>query len=197
MIRGHDQPLSSTLTLAPSIAEMDQAAQWLASGRVIDRPGMFVNVPSLLDPTLLAAGRPAGHHVLSIEVLLTPFAHPGGWARSAEPQRWLELVDGICDNDLRGSIVDMRVMSPDVYEQQFHLPCHATSFAGGPLAALRTPTPSSPATRPRWPASISPVPPRSLVPASGVPAAATVRPSFSAVRNCCACRAAGQRRGTT
>lgn len=142
VIRGHDQPLSSTLTLAPSIAEMDQAAQWLASGRVIDRPGMFVNVPSLLDPTLLAAGRPAGHHVLSIEVLLTPFAHPGGWARSAEPQRWLELVDGICDNDLRGSIVDMRVMSPDVYEQQFHLPRgHATSFAGGPLAALRNPDP--------------------------------------------------------
>lgn len=138
VVRGHDQPLSSTLTLAPSVAEMNQAAEWLPTGRVIDRPGMFVNVPSLLDPTLVADGR----HVLSIEVLLTPFAHPGGWGQSAEPERWLGLVDSICDNDLRGSILDMRVMSPDVYEQRFHLPRgHATSFAGGPLAALRNPDP--------------------------------------------------------
>jgi phytoene dehydrogenase-like protein len=29
-------------------------------------------------------------------------------------------------------------MTPDVYEREFHLPRgHATSFAGGPLAALR------------------------------------------------------------
>ena len=33
-------------------------------------------------------------------------------------------------------------MTPDVYEREFHLPHgHATSFAGGPLAALRSPIP--------------------------------------------------------
>ena len=33
-------------------------------------------------------------------------------------------------------------MTPDVYERDFHLPAgHATSFAGGPLAALRNPNP--------------------------------------------------------
>ena len=33
-------------------------------------------------------------------------------------------------------------MTPDVYERDFHLPAgHATSFAGGPLAALRNPDP--------------------------------------------------------
>ena len=32
-------------------------------------------------------------------------------------------------------------MTPDVYERDFHLPAgHATSFAGGPLAALRNAT---------------------------------------------------------
>ena len=33
-------------------------------------------------------------------------------------------------------------MTPDVYEREFHLPAgHATSFAGGPLAALRNDDP--------------------------------------------------------
>ena len=37
-----------------------------------------------------------------------------------------------------GSIETFRVMTPDVYEREFHLPRgHATSFGGGPLAALR------------------------------------------------------------
>jgi len=138
VLRGSDQPLSSTHTFAPTLAEMDQAHRQLAAGTVIERPGLFVNVPSLLDPSVA----PEGKHVLSIEVLLTPYAHPGGWAASPEPARWLELVASRCDNDLLGSIEEHRVMSPDVYERDFHLPRgHATSFAGGPLAALRNPDP--------------------------------------------------------
>ena len=117
---------------------MHQAYRQLGAGTVIDRPGLFVNVPSLADPTLA----PEGQHVLSIEVLLTPFAHPGGWPASAEPQRWVALVDALCENDVAGSITALRVMTPDVYEREFNLPRgHATSFGGGPLAALRNPDP--------------------------------------------------------
>lgn len=138
VLRGSPHPLSSTLTVAPSIAEMDVAYRQLGAGMVIERPGLFVNVPSLADPTLA----PAGRHVLSIEVLLTPYAHPGGWAASREPARWLELVAGLCEGDLLGSIEAHRVMTPEVYEREFHLPRgHATSFGGGPLAALRNPDP--------------------------------------------------------
>lgn len=138
LLRDADEPLSSTLTLTPSIAEMHRAYEQLGAGTVLDRPGMFVNVPSLIDPTLA----PAGRHVLSIEVLLTPYAHPGGWPASREPQRWLDLVASLCENDLIGSIETMRVMTPDVYEREFHLPRgHATSFGGGPLAALRSKEP--------------------------------------------------------
>ena len=105
---------------------------------MIDRQGLFVNVPSLVDPSIA----PPGRHVLSIEVLLSPFAHPGGWAASTEPRRWPELVAGLCANDLLGSIEAHRVMTPDVYERDFNLPRgHATSFGGGPLAALRNPDP--------------------------------------------------------
>ena len=65
--------------------------------------------------------------------------------------RWLELVAARCENDFLGSIEAHRVMTPDVYEREFHLPRgHATSFAGGPLAALRNKDPGADAaTRPR------------------------------------------------
>lgn len=138
VLRDSDHALSSTLTVTPTIAEMDEAHRRLGSGTVIDRPALLVNVPSLIDPSVA----PAGRHVLSIEVLLTPYDHPGGWPGSAEPRRWLELVDGVCENDLLGSIESFRVMTPDVYEREFHLPRgHATSFGGGPLAALRSADP--------------------------------------------------------
>ena len=40
------------------------------------------------------------------------------------------------------SIVDWRAVTPDVYEREFRLPeGHAASFAGGPLAALRSTQP--------------------------------------------------------
>ena len=138
VVRGVDTSLASTLTLVPTLAEMDEAARLMASGGVIRRPGMFVNVPSLVDPTLA----PPGRHVFSLEVLLTPYSHPGGWEASDEPQRWLELVAARCENDFLGSIEARRVMTPEVYEREFQLPRgHATSFAGGPLAALRNDDP--------------------------------------------------------
>lgn len=135
VLRDSVHPLSSTLTITPTIGEMDLAYRQIMAGTVIDRPGMFVNVPSLIDPSVA----PEGRHVLSVEVLLTPYDHPGGWASSSEPRRWLDLVAEHCENDLLGSIESCRVMTPDVYESEFNLPRgHATSFGGGPLAALRT-----------------------------------------------------------
>ena len=106
---------------------------------MIDRPGLFVNVPSLVDPSLA----PAGTGTCCRSRCCSPRTPiPGGWAASTEPQRWLELVAGLCENDLLGSIEAHRVMTPDVYEREFNLPRgHATSFGGGPLAALRNPDP--------------------------------------------------------
>jgi phytoene dehydrogenase-like protein len=135
VLRGNNHPLSSTLTITPTIDEMDQAYRQLGTGQVIARPGMLVNVPSLIDGSVA----PVDRHVLSVEVLLTPYKHPGGWAESNEPRRWLELVATRFENDVLGSIESYRVMTPDVYERDFNLPRgHATSFGGGPLAALRS-----------------------------------------------------------
>ena len=48
----------------------------------------------------------------------------------------------LCSPGFLDSLVDWRAMTPDRYEREFHLPHgHATSFAGGPLAALRNKNP--------------------------------------------------------
>jgi beta-carotene ketolase (CrtO type) len=136
LLDGHR--LSSTLTVTPTVAEMDRAASLLGAGGIIERPALLVNVPTIADPSMA----PDGRHVLSLEVLLTPYALPGGWPASGEPRRWLELFASRCEPGLLESIVDWRAMTPDVYERQFRLPeGHAASFAGGPLAALRSTQP--------------------------------------------------------
>ena len=135
---GHDGDLGTTYAIAPTVADMDRGSQMMASGGVLERPGLLANVPTVADPSLADPGR----HVLSLEALFTPYAHPGGWASSPEPARWLELFGSLAEPGFAGTVTDWRAMTPDRYEREFHLPHgHATSFAGGPLAALRNKNP--------------------------------------------------------
>ena len=138
VLRGDARPLGPTTIIAPGLADIHRGAGLIAEGRVLERPGMLVNVPTLLDPSMA----PAGRHVFSLEALYTPFGLAGGWAGSAEPRRWLEAFAALCEPGFLDSIIEWRAMTPDVYERDFHLPAgHATSFAGGPLAAFRNPNP--------------------------------------------------------
>ena len=125
--------LSPSTIVAPGLAEIDRAHALMGQGRVADRPMLFVNVPSVLDPTVA----PPGRHVLSIEVLFTPYHLAGGWDRSAEPARWLEVAAELFEPGFADAIEEWRVVSPAGYERDFHLPRgHAASYAGGPVAAL-------------------------------------------------------------
>jgi len=137
-LKHSDRTLGPTTVIAPDLASIHYGWKLMQRGRVLDRPGLFVNVPTLLDSSMA----PAGRHVLSIEALFTPFALRGKWTDSVEPHRWLEAFADLCEPGLMESIVDWRAMTPDRYESEFHLPAgHAASFAGGPLAALRNPNP--------------------------------------------------------
>jgi phytoene dehydrogenase-like protein len=128
----------ATAVIAPSLADMHRGHGLIASGEVLEQPAMLVNVPSLLDPSMA----PPGRHVFSLEALYTPYSLRGGWPGSNEPQRWLEQFATLCEPGFLDSIVEWRAMTPDRYESEFHLPAgHATSFAGGPLAAFRNPNP--------------------------------------------------------
>jgi phytoene dehydrogenase-like protein len=135
---GLDVDLGSTFAIAPSIAEMHRGHELMSVGKVLPRPGLIANVPTVTDDTLA----PAGTHVLSLEALYTPYGLPGGWPDSPEPKRWLDLFGTLVQPGWVDSITDWRAMTPDRYEREFHLPHgHATSFAGGPLAALRNKNP--------------------------------------------------------
>ena len=135
---GVPDDLGATYAIAPSLADMHRGHQMMSKGQVLERPGLLANVPTVIDPAL----DPDGRHILSLEALFTPYGLPGGWASSPEPSRWLDLFGTLTEPGFRESIVEWRAMTPDRYESEFHLPHgHATSFAGGPLAALRNKNP--------------------------------------------------------
>jgi len=137
-IRAIDAPLVPSTIIAPSLDDIDRGARSMTAGEMIDPPAMLVNVPTVLDPTMA----PPGRHVFSLEALYTPYRVQGGWPGSSRPERWLHAFAAICEPGFLDSIVEWRAMTPDVYERDFHLPAgHATSFAGGPLAAFRNPNP--------------------------------------------------------
>jgi len=125
-------PIASTCVIAPSTSELDLGASMLSRGFFMPRMALLANVPTVADPDLA----PEGRHVLSLEALYTPYAPTGGWSR-VEPERWLEQLARWMQPGLLESIIDWRVLTPPDYEERFHLPKgHATSFAGGPLAAF-------------------------------------------------------------
>ncbi|MPY93835.1 MAG: NAD(P)-binding protein [Acidimicrobiia bacterium] len=131
---GVSEPLVPTNVLAPTVDAIAAAHRDGMAGRVAREPIMLVNVPSVLDPSMAPIG---GGHVFSLEVLFTPYALPGGWMGSSEPQRWLEAFAARVGPGFLDGVRDWRAMTPDVYERELNLPRgYAQSFAGGPLAAL-------------------------------------------------------------
>jgi phytoene dehydrogenase-like protein len=134
----HSTPIASTIIVSPSLAELHRGAQLMREGRTMPRMALFANVPSVADSTI----SPSGQHVLSLEALYTPYSFVDGWQSKDEPERWLKQFASLAQPGFMDSIIDWRVLTPADYESSFHLPKgHATSFAGGPLAAFVGSTP--------------------------------------------------------
>lgn len=135
----HDALVPSIVVSAslPQLAADHALAQ---HGRVAERPQMFVQMPSALDPVVAAKLQP-GSHVFSLEVLWTPYDLVGGWADTDEPQRWLRAVSDLVETQsgrpFHETVVDWRLMGPREYEQQFSMHRgHAVAFSGTPITAL-------------------------------------------------------------
>lgn len=123
-----------TAVISPSLDELHRGAQLMANGLTMPRMGMFANSPSALDPTMSSAG----DNVFSLEALYTPYRFTEGWNSLDEPRRWLEQFGSLVQPGFISSVKHWRAVTPAEYESRFHLPNgHATSFAGGPLAAFR------------------------------------------------------------
>ena len=133
---GVTEPLAPQLVIAPTTTQLRANHALLAHGQVAERPVLLAAVPSAIDPTLRAGG-PDGDHVLSLEALWTPYRVPGGWAASAEPERWLSVYADVLEPGFLDSVSRWRVVTPEDYEVDFGMPRgYAPSFSGGPLAAL-------------------------------------------------------------
>jgi len=128
----------TTWVIAPTVDEMRAAHRLIGEGQVAERPMMLVNVPSALDATMKAPGAaPDDGHVLSLEVLFTPYSLAGGWEGSTEPQRWLDLWTSRLQLGFADAIRSWRVMTPVDYEREFSMHRGYTpAFAGSPLTAL-------------------------------------------------------------
>ena len=126
-------PVASTIIVSPSLAELHRGAQLMQEGRTMPRMALLANSPSVTDSTLA----PSGQHVFSLESLYTPYSFTDGWTSKDEPERWLRQFATLAQPNFMDTITEWRVMTPADYETEFHLPKgHATSFAGGPLAAF-------------------------------------------------------------
>ena len=135
---GLDAPIGSTVIISPSLAELHRGAQLMHEGRTMPRMALMANSPSVTDATVASNGR----HVLSLEALYTPYSFTDGWTSRVEPERWLKQFATAVQPNFLDSIVEWRVKTPAEYESEFYLPKgHATSFAGGPLAAFLGTTP--------------------------------------------------------
>ena len=114
--------------MSPTLDDIAAAHRLIDQGWVAEKPMFFVNIPSVLDPSMRVDG---GKHVLSVETLYTPYSLVGGWEGSDEPQRWLRALASLLSNDFLESVERWRVMTPCSYEREFNLPRgHATSFGG-------------------------------------------------------------------
>jgi len=132
------EPLTPSAMIAPPVADLVSGYAQMAQGRIMDRPVLFANVPSVLDPSMARPSR----HVFSLECIYTPYGLTGGWSGSAEPRRWLERYASLVQPGFLDGLEEWRAMTPDRYEREFSMPLgHATGFAGGPLAALRNRNP--------------------------------------------------------
>lgn len=126
-------PLAATMVVAPTTDELHAGFEKISHGEILERPAMLVNLPSVADPSMSNGV----DEVFSLEALFTPYSFRGGWESDAEPRRWLERYAELVEPGFLDSIAEWRCMSPARYESEFFLPKgHATSFAGGPLAAL-------------------------------------------------------------
>jgi phytoene dehydrogenase-like protein len=130
---GFTEQLSTSTVVAPTLAGIAEAHALKERGRIAARPMFLINVPSVLDPSVA----PPGEHVLSLEVLFTPYAFDRGWQSRAEPERWLEVAATLFEDGFLQSIAEWRVNTPAVYDREYGMPRgYASSFPGGPLAAL-------------------------------------------------------------
>ena len=103
-------------------------------GKVATKPTMLIDIPSVPDDTLKTS---SGEHILSLEVLFTPYSIQGGWDNSSEPRRWLDIWNSLMGSEGSEKIEEWRVMTPKNYENEFSMHRgHTPYFGTSPLSTF-------------------------------------------------------------
>jgi phytoene dehydrogenase-like protein len=123
-----------TTVISPSPRQQVAAATAARAGLVSDPPMFLLNTPSAHDPSM----RPTpDSHVLSLEVLWTPYALRGGWTGSPQSWGWLERLAAVSEPGLLDGVRAWRAMTPPDYEREFSMARgYAPSYPGGVVATL-------------------------------------------------------------
>ena len=127
-------PLGQTTIISPSPQDLIEAHEMRPLGEVATKPTMLIDIPSVPDDTLKTS---SGEHILSLEVLFTPYSIQGGWDNSSEPRRWLDIWNSLMGSEGSEKIEEWRVMTPKNYENEFSMHRgHTPSFGTSPLSTF-------------------------------------------------------------
>ena len=131
---GVREPSVPTAIVTPPAQAIDDAWREMRAGRVAFQPPVMVNVPSVLDDTMRVDGT---DHVLSLEVLYTPYGLGEAWSATAEPERWLRSFAELAQPGFADGVRRWRAVTPPQWEAEFSLERgFASSFARSPVALL-------------------------------------------------------------
>ena len=130
-------PLHATAIISPTVAAMAAAHRYeRREGR--RSAHVLRQHPLGVGPVAAGGRRRSRPPRLQPGDPLHPLRPSGGLATSREPERWLSVYAERVRLGFLDGVERWRAMTPDVYERDFFMPRgYATSFAGGPLAALR------------------------------------------------------------
>jgi len=106
--------LRGTLTIAPTLAQIEKAFDAAKYGGMSDWPYIEACIPTLADPRLA----PAGRHVLSVWLQYAPYRG------NLDPQRVAELaIERLSEfaPDLRSLVQHTQVVTPRDFEERFQL----------------------------------------------------------------------------
>jgi phytoene dehydrogenase-like protein len=109
-----EEALRGTLTIAPSLAQLERAFDGAKYGDISDQPYLEVSIPSLSDATLA----PAGRQVMSIWLQYAPYRS------GVDAERVRELaLDRLSDYapNLRSLVLHAQVLTPQDFQAQYQL----------------------------------------------------------------------------
>ena len=130
---GVADPLVPTVLVIPGLEGIARGHEAMEQGEIVERPMMWINVPSALDPTM----KSGPDDVFSLEVMFTPYALRGGWDGSPEPKRWLDTIATVLEPGFLDGVKRWRALTPLEYEREFALDRgYAPGFSGTPLSVL-------------------------------------------------------------